>query len=177
MKHLLLIIAVFFSFTLNAQVIELGLNFGSANEASVGLSTYKWLYVGASYQSSRTLYFFNGNNNHYTFYTPTAFIEPVIKIGDIGSMYGVLHYGLYYDSYGNAGSGTLHSLIGDFGVNVKIIGKLYANASCEYLQLQGISTEHWLGKRDIPSSQWYWSAGFKFYANSGRRKNITNSHQ
>lgn len=115
-----------------AQTVAVGINFGNISSLSVGLSTWKWLYIGVSYEASSLKFFpeSKARVTKYNFYTPTLFLQSTVTINTKIKAYGAFHYGYYYDNYNGTNGGYNYLL--SLGTDVKLTNRLYANGEVGY---------------------------------------------
>jgi len=137
MKKLLFAISIIIALNAKAQQVELGANIGNINSLSVGLSTWKWLYIGVSYEANNIMYSplsieKNAAIKSYSFYTPMLFLQPTIRVSNHVKVYGAYHYGWFYDNE-TVGRNVINDYILSLGVNVKVISKLYINGEIGYM--------------------------------------------
>lgn len=135
MKKVLFCLFLSLSFLSKAQKVELGADIGGIEQISIGLSTWKWLYIGGSFHDYN---FWRGDNvlyksKEYRFCTPTFFLQPTINVNRKINVYGAYHYGWFVDNYLGGENGSDRAYIIDFGVNYKILKKLFLNCELGYI--------------------------------------------
>lgn len=168
MKKLFIVAITMITFNTSAQQVELGVNAGNISSVSVGLSTWKWLYIGVSYEFTSLGYSplnTAPKNREYNFYSPMIYLQPTIKVSDKVNFYGAYHLGYYYDVYVGNGQ-TVNDYILSLGVNVKVLKALYINGEMGYFHIN--QNVPWIAANEsgYETSRDYIAVGVKYLLNS-----------
>lgn len=146
----------------SAQVVDIGLNTGiiklstrsidaGIDEFNVGLSTWKWLYIGTALQECN--YLLPGESPN-KFYTVSLYLQPTITVSNSICLYGRGYYGyLWYrqaQTIGDILTGSTRDFAASCGVNYKVVSSwLYVNAEVAYLHyaISGTEATSWSRSR------------------------------
>lgn len=175
MKNILIALCIFTSvINANAQKVDIGLNFGNISGLSVGLSTWKWLYIGVSYKTSNLLYI-PGNNSTIkkTFYTPMIFLQPTVNINKNMAVYGAFNYGYYFDNTGYLKHEKNNNFIISTGLNVRVFKRIWANGEVGYMQINATAPTMYVFpavKDWYKPNRVYGAVGIRFMLNTGEHK-------
>ena len=178
MKTLLAGILIIMSFYATAQKIDLKLNAGNISSLSIGLSTWKWLYIGASYKTNDPFYIPNADNRtgKYIFYTYTLFIQPTITINKNCTIYGIISCGSYFPT--PIQLQKTYDYVISSGINYRIYKRLWGNAECGYLQVNSSAPNYnnsvYSEFHGYESSRLYGAVGVRLLLNTGEHKKKPN---